>query len=190
MTLYNLDASVSLEKLYQSFVTFGDVKDIRTVPGRPNARLIEFYDGAALECSCVNVMSITMLASMEGCKGRAAVAEAEDLSDNRNDNRIEVSRFIRVGDPNASLQIAVRHATAAYQALSQGVASKRRTKSFDMSALPSVPELNASAIPSRNSQGVRPPAGLDDSSGAMCARCCAALPGRHMSSFKACKPAR
>lgn len=90
VTLYNLDSSVSLEKLYQSFVTFGDVKDICSAPGRPNAKLIEFYD--------------------------------------------------------------VRHATAAYHALSQGVASKRRTKSFDMAALPSVPEMNASAIPSHTSQ--------------------------------------
>lgn len=49
----------------------------------------------------------------------------------------------------------MRHATAAYHALSQGVASKRRTKSFDMAALPSVPEMNASAIPSRTSQEVR-----------------------------------
>lgn len=49
---------------------------------------------------------------------------------------------------------AVRHATAAYQALSQGVASKRRTKSFDMAALPSVPEMNDSNIPSRTSQEV------------------------------------
>ena len=45
MTLYNLDPSVSLEKLYQSFVTFGDIKDIRCVAGRPNAKLIEYYDG-------------------------------------------------------------------------------------------------------------------------------------------------
>lgn len=45
VTLYNLDPSVSLEKLYQSFVTFGDIKDIRCVAGRPNAKLIEYYDG-------------------------------------------------------------------------------------------------------------------------------------------------
>lgn len=54
-----------------------------------------------------------------------------------------------------SLSPTVRHATAAYQALSQGVASKRRTKSFDMAALPSVPELNAAHLLSRTSQEVR-----------------------------------
>lgn len=46
MTLYNLDVTLSLEKLYQSFVTFGAIKDIRAVAARPNAKLIEFYDGA------------------------------------------------------------------------------------------------------------------------------------------------
>lgn len=52
----------------------------------------------------------------------------------------------------------MRHATSAYQALSQGVASsKRLTKSFDMAALPSVPEMNTSAIPSRTSQEVSLP---------------------------------
>ncbi len=52
VTLYNLDASVSLEKLYQSFVTFGDVKDIHSAAGRPNAKLIEFYDGAQFVTCC------------------------------------------------------------------------------------------------------------------------------------------
>ena len=59
-------------------------------------------------------------------------------------------------DLHVSAPPAVRHATAAYQALSQGVASKRRTKSFDMAALPSVPEMNDSNIPSRTSQEVGP----------------------------------
>ena len=45
MTLYNLDTTVSLEKLYQSFVTFGDVKDVHGMPGHADARIIEFYDG-------------------------------------------------------------------------------------------------------------------------------------------------
>ena len=48
----------------------------------------------------------------------------------------------------------MRHATAAYAALTQGAASKRRTRSFDMAALPSVPELNASQMPSQMSQEV------------------------------------
>lgn len=50
---------------------------------------------------------------------------------------------------------AVRHAAAAYQALSQGAASKRRTHSFDMGALPSVPELNVQQIPTRASNEVQ-----------------------------------
>ena len=49
---------------------------------------------------------------------------------------------------------AVRHAAAAYQALSQGAASKRHTHSFDMGALPSVPELNVQQIPTRASNEV------------------------------------
>lgn len=48
VTVYNLEPSVGLEELYHSFVTFGDVKDIRDVPGRVNARIIEFYDGVLL----------------------------------------------------------------------------------------------------------------------------------------------
>lgn len=55
MTLYNLDPSVSLEKLYQSFVTFGDIKDIRCVAGRPNAKLIEYYDGGLSTQCCANL---------------------------------------------------------------------------------------------------------------------------------------
>ena len=46
MTVYNLDPSISLDELYHSFVTFGDVKDIRDLPGRVNSKVIEFYDGA------------------------------------------------------------------------------------------------------------------------------------------------
>ena len=47
MTLYNLDPAVTAEKLYQSFSTFGDVKDITAAPPpRSTTRIIEFYDGA------------------------------------------------------------------------------------------------------------------------------------------------
>jgi len=46
VTVYNLDPSISLDELYHSFVTFGDVKDIRDLPGRVNSKVIEFYDGA------------------------------------------------------------------------------------------------------------------------------------------------
>jgi len=90
VTLYNLDPAVTAEKLYQSFITFGDVKDITAAPPpRATTRIIEFYD--------------------------------------------------------------VRHAAAAYQALSQGSGSKRRTHSFDMGLLPSVPELNVQQMPTQAS---------------------------------------
>ena len=46
VTVYNLDPSIVLAELYNGFVTFGDVKDIRDVPGRVNSKVIEFYDGA------------------------------------------------------------------------------------------------------------------------------------------------
>lgn len=49
---------------------------------------------------------------------------------------------------------AVRHAAAAYQALSQGSGSKRRTHSFDMGLLPSVPELNVQQMPTQASNEV------------------------------------
>ena len=53
MTVYNLDPSISLDELYHSFVTFGDVKDIRDLPGRVNSKVIEFYDGALAIHRCL-----------------------------------------------------------------------------------------------------------------------------------------
>lgn len=48
VTLYNLDPAVTAEKLYQSFITFGDVKDITAAPPpRATTRIIEFYDGVS-----------------------------------------------------------------------------------------------------------------------------------------------
>lgn len=54
---------------------------------------------------------------------------------------------------------AVRHAAAAYQALSQGAYgghSKRNSHSFDMAALPSVPEVNVQNLATHNSNEVPP----------------------------------
>ena len=57
MTVYNLDPSISLDELYHSFVTFGDVKDIRDLPGRVNSKLIEFYDGALARRCCSHAVN-------------------------------------------------------------------------------------------------------------------------------------
>lgn len=49
VTLYNLDPATTLEQLYQSFVSFGDVKDIVATASRSSGatRIIQFYDGRA-----------------------------------------------------------------------------------------------------------------------------------------------
>ena len=65
MTVYNLDPSISLDELYHSFVTFGDVKDIRDVPGRVNSKVIEFYDGAP-------TLMPSMLANLRDCRRAAS----------------------------------------------------------------------------------------------------------------------
>ena len=46
MTIHNLEPAIGPEELFHTFVSFGDVKDIRDVPGRPSSRVIEFYNGA------------------------------------------------------------------------------------------------------------------------------------------------
>ena len=45
--LYNLDPAVTKDKLFQSFVTFGDVKVIKAAQPRSSTYVIEFYDGDA-----------------------------------------------------------------------------------------------------------------------------------------------
>ena len=78
--MYNLEPNVGLEDLYRSFETFGDVKDIRDVPGRANARIIEFYDGALCPvCPICFHLGLVLPHALKSRMGNSCVIEEIEL---------------------------------------------------------------------------------------------------------------